>query len=91
MLNSTNKFIKELQKDLTPDNVLSAIEERYAYAQDASNSVNISQIPDAVVFVRNTQDVINVIKKAGKFIPSLCSSYSQSVLILIDYQYMHQQ
>ena len=67
MLNSTNKFIKELQKDLTPDNVLSAIEERYAYAQDASNSVNISQIPDAVVFVRNTQDVINVIKKAGKY------------------------
>ena len=73
MLNSTNKFIKELQKDLTPDNVLSAIEERYAYAQDASNSVDISQIPDAVVFVRNTQEVINVIKKAGKYkIPVIC-------------------
>lgn len=73
MLNSTTKFIKELKKDLTPENVLSEVEERYAYAQDASNSNISPKIPDAVVFVRNTQDVVNVIKKAKKYkIPIIC-------------------
>lgn len=73
MLSSTEKFIKELKKELTPDNVLSTIEERYAYAQDASNLPSISKIPDAVVFVNNTADVVNVIKKAKKYkIPVIC-------------------
>ncbi|MBR6098829.1 FAD-binding protein [bacterium] len=73
MLNSTNRFIKELRKELTSENVLSELEERYAYAQDASNSINIAGIPDAVVFVRNTEDVISVVKKAKKYkIPIIC-------------------
>lgn len=31
------KFIKDLKTTLTPDNVLTTLEERYAYAQDATN------------------------------------------------------
>lgn len=72
MLNSTTKLIKELEKELTPENVLSTVEERYAYAQDASNS-NAVKMPDAVVFVRDRQDVINVVKKAKKYrTPVIC-------------------
>ena len=66
MLSSTDRFVNELKKELSSENVLSEIEERYAYAQDASNSLNIYNIPDAVVFVRNTKDVVNVIKKAAR-------------------------
>ena len=73
MLSSTDRFVNELKKELSSENVLSEIEERYAYAQDASNSLNIYNIPDAVVFVRNTKDVVNVIKKAAKYkIPVIC-------------------
>ena len=72
MLNSKAKLIKELEKELTPENVLSTVEERYAYAQDASN-YNMVRMPDAVVFVRNKQDVINVVKKAKKYkTPIIC-------------------
>ena len=73
MLSSTDKFIKELRKELEPQNVLSEVEERYAYAQDASNSLNIYNIPDAVVFVRCREDVISVVKKANEYkIPIIC-------------------
>ena len=73
MLSSTDKFVNELKKELSSENVLSEIEERYAYAQDASNSLNIYNIPDAVVFVKDTKDVVNVIKKADKYkIPVIC-------------------
>jgi len=73
MLSSTDRFIKEIRNDLPSESVLSEVEERYAYAQDASNSLNIYNIPDAVVFVQNTQDVVNVIKKATKYnLPVIC-------------------
>ena len=73
MLSSTQKFIKEIERKLTPENVLSTREECYAYAQDASNSRNIYNIPDAVVFVKSTEEVVDVIKKAQKFnIPVIC-------------------
>ncbi len=70
---STKNLIKELKKDLTADNVLSTKEECYAYAQDASNSRIITNIPDAVVFVRSTSDVVDVVKKAKKYkTPIIC-------------------
>ena len=73
MLSSTDRFVDELRKELSSENVLSELEERYAYAQDASNSLNIYNIPDAVVFVRDTKDVVNVINKADKYkIPVIC-------------------
>ncbi len=72
MLNS-KKLIKELKKDLTPDNVLATVEECYAYAQDASNVRKITAIPDAVVFVKSTEEVLRVVKSARRYkIPVIC-------------------
>ena len=73
MLNSTKSLIHELEKELTSENVLSTKEECYAYAQDASNTRTITNIPDAVVFVRDKNDVIEVVKKASKYnMPIIC-------------------
>ena len=73
MLNSTKNLIHELEKELTSENVLSTKEECYAYAQDASNTRIITNIPDAVVFVRDKNDVIEVVKKASKYnMPIIC-------------------
>ena len=72
MLNS-KKIIKDLKKDLTPDNVLATVEECYAYAQDASNVRKITAIPDAVVFVKTVEDVLRVVKSARRYrIPIIC-------------------
>ena len=73
MSTSTENFIKEIKRELTSDNVLSTKEECYAYAQDASNSRIITNIPDAVVFVRSKEDVTEVVNKARKYnIPIIC-------------------
>ena len=49
MLMKTSKLIKDLKNSLSKNNVLDALEERYAYSQDATNLRNIKNIPDAVV------------------------------------------
>ena len=73
MSTSTENFIKEIKSELSSDNVLSTKEECYAYAQDASNSRVITNIPDAVVFVRSKEDVIEVVNKARKYgVPIIC-------------------
>lgn len=80
MLNS-KPFIKELKKTLTPENVLTTIEECYAYAQDAANSRRIKNIPDAVVFVRSTEDVQRVVSNAARYkIPIICRGAGTNVV-----------
>ena len=73
MWNSKSKLINELEKTLTPLDVLSSKEECYAYSQDASNTKEKVNIPDAVVFVKTEDDVINVVKSAKKYkTPVIC-------------------
>ena len=73
MWNSKNLLIKELKKSITPENVLSSREECYAYSRDASNSKEVVNIPDAVVFVTSEEDIIKVINKAKKYkTPIIC-------------------
>ncbi len=80
MLNS-KPLIKELKKNLSPENVLSTVEECYAYAQDAANSRRIKNIPDAVVFVRTVEDVQRVVMNARKYkIPIICRGAGTNVV-----------
>jgi len=68
------KLTKELNSTLPRGQVLTEIEERYAYSFDASErqSAN-SNIADAVVFVQNTDEVLEVVKIANKYkVPIIC-------------------
>ena len=56
-----NKLISDLKKTLPSSFVLDTFEERYAYAQDASNTKKIENLPDAVVFVENTEQVQKIV------------------------------
>ena len=80
MLNS-KPLIKELKKALTPENVLTTVEECYAYAQDAANTRKIKNIPDAVVFVKTVEEVQRVIKNAARYkIPVICRGAGTNVV-----------
>lgn len=80
MLNS-KPLIKELKKALNPENVLTSVEECYAYAQDATNSRGIKQIPDAVVFVKTVEEVQRVILSADLYkIPVICRGAGTNVV-----------
>ena len=70
----TNTLIKELNKALPRENVLSEIEERYVYSVDASNDPYVrSTLPDAVVFVENIEQVQAVVKIANRqMTPIIC-------------------
>ena len=64
---SNNILIKELNKKFPQECVLSEIEERYVYSQDAYSALNVSScLADVVVFPRNVEDVIEVVKTANK-------------------------
>lgn len=79
--NKNDKLIKELKKNLSPDNVLSTIEERYVYAQDGTNLRTIDKIPDAVVFAENITDIQKVLKTANKYkIPVICRGAGTNVV-----------
>lgn len=77
---STNSgLLSDLKKKLPK--VLTSLEERYAYAQDASNSKNITGIPDAVVFVENIEQIQDVIKIANKYnMPIICRGAGTNVV-----------
>ncbi len=78
---TNNKLIKDLQKDLSAENVLSTIEERYAYAQDATNTRKIEHLPDAVVFVETIEQVQQVVKTASKYkTPIICRGAGTNVV-----------
>ena len=78
---TNNKLINDLKKSLTADNVLSTTEERYVYAQDATNSRKIKNLPDAVVFVETTEQVQEVVKLANKYkTPIICRGAGTNVV-----------
>ena len=82
MLMKTNKLIKDLKNSLSSANVLDTLEERYAYAQDASNLRDIkNNIPDVVVFVENTEQVQQVVRIANKYkVPIICRGAGTNVV-----------
>ena len=55
-----------LQNIVKNDNLLTSLEERYCYAQDATNIRNRAKLPDAVVFVETTEEVQKILKFANK-------------------------
>lgn len=57
-------IIKKLKQILPEQNVLTDMEERYVYAQDATNKQNIENLPDVVVFVETTEQVQQITKLA---------------------------
>lgn len=76
-----NKLISDLKKNIPASNVLDTLEERYAYAQDAANIRRIKNLPDAVVFVENTEQVQKVVKLANKYkVPVICRGAGTNVV-----------
>ena len=76
-----NKLISDLKKNIPASNVLDTLEERYAYAQDASNLMTIKNLPDAVVFVENAEQVQAVVKLANKYqVPIICRGAGTNVV-----------
>ena len=81
LMNKNKNLIKDLQTSLTTSNVLTTLEERYAYAQDASNIKKINNLPDAVVFVENKEQVQRVVKIASKYkVPIICRGAGTNVV-----------
>jgi len=60
------KIIEKIKQIVSPQNVLTDLEERYVYALDATNKQNIENLPDVVVFVETIEHVQEVLKLAFK-------------------------
>jgi len=58
------KIIEKIKQIVSPQNVLTDLEERYVYALDATNKQNIENLPDVVVFVETIEHVQEVLKLA---------------------------
>ncbi len=70
MLNSG--LTKELNKIMPRENILSELEERYAYSFDASD-ISSRSIADAVVFVETIEQVQDIVRVANKYhTPIIC-------------------
>ena len=81
LMNKNKKLIKDLQTALTSGNVLTTTEERYAYAQDASNIKKIEHLPDAVVFAQTKEQIQEVVKLAAKYkVPVICRGAGTNVV-----------
>lgn len=69
----TDNLIKELNKALPKENILSDEAERYVYSFDASNNQQNKALPDAVVFVENIEQVLKIVKIANEqMTPIIC-------------------
>ena len=72
-MSNSKKLIKELTKTLGTERVLHSREECYAYSKDASNTRETCNIPDAVLFVETTEEVLDVVRFARKYkTPIIC-------------------
>jgi len=58
------KVIEKIKQIVSPENVLTGVEERYVYAQDATNKQNIENLPDVVVFIQTAEQVQKIMKLA---------------------------
>lgn len=78
---TSEKIIKDLNKCLPKNNVLTSIEERYAYSQDALNVKDIKTLADAVVFVENIEQIQTVVRVANKYsTPLICRGAGTNVV-----------
>lgn len=69
----TDNLIKELNKAIPKENILSDEAERYVYSFDASNNQQNKALPDAVVFVENIEQVLKVVRIANEqMTPIIC-------------------
>lgn len=57
-------IIEKVKKIVSSQNVLTEMEERYVYAQDATNKQNIEVLPDLVVFAETVEQVQQLVKIA---------------------------
>ncbi len=77
----SEKMIKDLNKVLPKNQVLTSIEERYAYSQDALNVKDVENLADAVVFVENIEQIQAVVRVANKYqIPIICRGAGTNVV-----------
>ena len=60
----SKNIIDKITKIVSSENVLTEMEERYVYAQDATNKQTIDVLPDLVVFVETVEQVQQVVKIA---------------------------
>ena len=75
------RLIKDLKKILPREDLLTDLEERYAYSQDAANTPDIKQIADAVVFAKTIEEVQQIVKTAAKHkIPIICRGAGTNVV-----------
>ena len=63
-INIDKNIIEKIKKIVSSQNVLTTMEERYVYAQDATNKQNIKVLPDIVVFVETVDQVQQIVKLA---------------------------
>ncbi len=78
---TNSKLISDIKKTLPSENILTEIEERYSYAQDASNSKDITKLPDVVVFPETIEEVQKVVKLAKKYkMPVICRGAGTNVV-----------
>ena len=78
---TNEKLTKDLLKVLPKNQVLTGIEERYAYSQDALNVKNIETLADAVVFVENVEQIQAVVKIANRYnTPVICRGAGTNVV-----------
>ena len=76
-----NKLISDLKKNIPTSNGLDTLEERYAYAQDAANIRRIKNLPDAVVFAENIEQIQKVVQIANKYkVPVICRGAGTNVV-----------
>lgn len=76
-----NNLISDLKKNIPAENILTTLEERYVYAQDATNIPQIKNLPDAVVFVENIEQVQKIVMLANKHkVPVICRGAGTNVV-----------
>lgn len=59
-----NKIIEKIKQIVGAQNTLTEKEERYVYAQDATNKQKIENLPDVVVFVETVEQIQAIMKLA---------------------------
>ncbi len=78
---TSEKITKDLLKVLPKSQVLSSLEERYAYSQDAVNLKEVQSVADVVVFVENIEQIQSVVKLANKYsMPIICRGAGTNVV-----------
>ncbi|MCM1009666.1 MAG: FAD-binding protein [Fusobacterium sp.] len=78
---TSEKLTEYLSKVLPKSNILTGLEERYAYSQDALNIREIKNIADAVIFVENIEQIQAVVKLANKHkLPIICRGAGTNVV-----------